>query len=58
MGGPGGFRDVPSAILPVRSLLLAIFVLMAGNGFMATLVSVRLENAGSSALAVGAVGTA
>lgn len=47
-----------NAILPVRSLLLAIFVLMAGNGFMATLVGVRLEAAGSSALTVGAVGTA
>jgi MFS family permease len=49
---------VLNAILPVRSLLLAIFVLMAGNGFMATLVGVRLEGAGSSALTVGAVGTA
>ena len=58
MSGTGGYRDVLSAILPVRSLLLAIFMLMAGNGFMSTLVGVRLENAGSSALAVGAVGTA
>ena len=47
-----------SAILPVRSLLLAILILMAGNGFMSTLVGVRLESAGSSALAVGLVGTA
>lgn len=46
------------AIAPVHSLLLAIFLLMAGNGFMATLVSVRLEQAGSSALVIGAVGTA
>ena len=46
-----------NAILPVRSLLLAIFMLMAGNGFMATLISVRLEAGGSSALTVGAVGT-
>ena len=47
-----------SAIASVRSLLLAIFMLMAGGGFMATLIAVRLERAGSSALVVGAVGTA
>ncbi|AJP71249.1 MFS transporter [Sphingomonas hengshuiensis] len=47
-----------SAMLPVRSLLLAIFMLMAGSGFLATLTSVRLERAGSSALYIGAVGTA
>ena len=49
---------VLSAITPVRSLLLAIFMLMAGGGFMATLIAVRLERAGSGALVVGAVGTA
>lgn len=47
-----------TAILPVRSLLLAIFMLMAGGGFVSTLVSVRLERAGSSALFIGLVGTA
>lgn len=47
-----------NAILPVRSLLLAIFMLMAGGGFMNTLVSVRLERAGSGTLAIGLVGTA
>lgn len=47
-----------SAIAPVRILLLAIFMLMAGSGFMATLIGVRLEQNGSSALVVGAVGTA
>lgn len=46
------------AILPVRSLLIAIFMLMAGGGFMNTLVSVRLERAGSGALLIGLVGTA
>ncbi|KHK92572.1 MFS transporter [Novosphingobium malaysiense] len=46
------------AILPVRSLLIAIFMLMAGGGFMNTLVSVRLERAGSGALIIGLVGTA
>jgi MFS family permease len=49
---------VLSAISSVRSLLLAIFMLMAGGGFMSTLLSVRLERAGSSALTVGVVGTA
>src|SRR5690606_2201825 len=33
-------------------------MLMAGGGFMATLIAVRLERSGSSALVVGAVGTA
>lgn len=47
-----------SAIASVRSLLLAIFVLMAGSGFLATLIAVRLQQAGESALVVGAVGTA
>ncbi|WP_260929411.1 MFS transporter [Novosphingobium sp. 9] len=47
-----------NAILPVRSLLLAIFMLMAGGGFMNTLVSVRLERAGSGTMAIGLVGTA
>jgi MFS family permease len=46
------------AMLSVHSLLLAIFMLMAGGGFMNTLVSVRLERAGSSALQIGLVGTA
>ncbi|MXP42568.1 MFS transporter [Altererythrobacter soli] len=47
-----------SAVSSVRSLLLAIFMLMSGAGFMATLLGVRLERAGSSALTVGIVGTA
>jgi MFS family permease len=47
-----------SAIAPVRSLLLAIFMLMAGSGFMGTLIAVRLERAGDGALLVGAVATA
>lgn len=46
------------AILPVRSLLLAIFILMAGGGFMTTLVGVRLERAGNSEVLIGLVGTA
>jgi len=47
-----------SAISSVRSLLLAIFMLMAGGGFMSTLIAIRLERSGSSALVVGVVGTA
>ncbi len=47
-----------AAVMPVRSLLLAIFVLMAGSGFLATLTAVRLERAGFGALAIGLVGTA
>lgn len=47
-----------SAILPVRSLLIAIFVLMGGSGFMSTLVSLRLERADSGNLVIGAVATA
>lgn len=47
-----------SAIAPVRSLLLAIFMLMAGSGFMAPLLGLRLERAGQSIVVVGAVATA
>lgn len=45
-------------LLPVRTLLLAIFLLMAGSGFLSTLIAVRLEIAGASALTIGLVGTA
>ncbi len=47
-----------TAVRPVRSLLLAIFMLMAGGGFMSTLVGVRLEAEGRSPLLIGAVATA
>lgn len=47
-----------AAIAPVRSLLLAIFMLMAGSGFMATLLSLRLERAGQNTIVIGAVATA
>lgn len=46
-----------SAIASVRSLLLAIFMLMAGSGFMATLLSLRLERAGQSTIIIGLVAT-
>lgn len=45
-------------LLSVRTLLVAIFMLMAGSGFLSTLVAVRLELAGASAVAIGLVGTA
>ena len=47
-----------ASALPVRSLLLAIFMLMAGGGFMTTLVSLRLESGGHGALTIGLVATA
>jgi MFS family permease len=46
-----------SSILSVRSLLLAVFVLMGGSGFLATLLSLRLETAGASPLLIGLIGT-
>ena len=46
------------AIQPVRSLLLSIFMLMAGSGFLATLLSLRLERAGSGTMTIGIVATA
>lgn len=47
-----------SALGPVRSLLVAIFMLMAGAGFIGTLVGFRLEAAGSPAGVIGLVATA
>ncbi|WP_194953812.1 MFS transporter [Sphingopyxis solisilvae] len=45
-------------IPPVRSLLVAIFVMMAGSGFLSTLIGLRLERAGSGTMVIGAVATA
>jgi MFS family permease len=50
--------EVPSSVLNVRSLLVAILMLMAGGGYLTTLVSLRLEARGSSALVIGLVATA
>lgn len=47
-----------SGVKAVRSLLLAIFVLMIGGGVLGTLVSVRLEDAGAGALLIGLTATA
>lgn len=46
------------SLLRVRSLLTAIFALMVGSGFLTTLVSLRLERAGSGTLMIGLVSTA
>lgn len=45
------------AFIPTRSMLLAIFMLMAGNGVMSTLISFRLEDAGTRAGIIGLVAT-
>lgn len=47
-----------AAAMTVRSLLVAIFMLMAGSGFLQTLVSLRLERAGHGTLLIGVVATA
>ncbi|HMO74337.1 MAG TPA: MFS transporter [Sphingopyxis sp.] len=47
-----------ATILPVRSLLIAIFVMMAGSGFLSTLIGLRLERAGSGTMVIGLVATA
>ena len=47
-----------ATLAPVRSLLLAIFVMMAGSGFLSTLIGLRLERAGSDTLLIGLVATA
>ncbi|MGB3166532.1 MAG: MFS transporter [Alteraurantiacibacter sp.] len=41
-----------------RTFLLAIFMLMAGSGFLSTLIAIRLENAGAGSLVIGLVATA
>ena len=47
-----------ASLLSVRTLLLAIFMIMAGGGFLTTLVAIRLEQARSSALVIGLATTA
>ena len=47
-----------TSVYPVRALLLAIFLLMAGSGFLSTLLAVRLEGEGASAGVIGLVATA
>ncbi len=47
-----------ASLANVRTFLLAIFMIMAGSGFLSTLIAVRLEKAGTSALVIGLVATA
>lgn len=47
-----------ASIRPVQSLLIAIFVMMAGSGFLSTLIGLRLERAGSGTMVIGLVATA
>ena len=47
-----------AVVRPVRSLLAAIFILMAGSGFLSTLIGLRLERAGNATLVIGLVATA
>lgn len=42
---------------PVRAILAAIFLLMAGSGFLSTLIAVRLEQDGQSSFVIGLVAT-
>lgn len=42
-----------SSALSVRPLLAAIFILMAGSGFLSTLIAVRLEQGGVASLVIG-----
>lgn len=47
-----------AALAPVRSLLAAIFMLMAGAGFVGSLTALRLEASGAAAAQIGVVATA
>ena len=47
-----------ASLVSVRTLLVAIFVIMAGSGFLSTLVAVRLEATGINAFAIGVVAAA
>lgn len=46
-----------ASALSVRALLLAIFILMAGSGFLSTLIAIRLESAGVPSLVIGLAAT-
>lgn len=51
-------RPMIDRVFAIRGLLLAVFVLMAGNGFMPTLLAMRMEGAGASAPVVGFMASA
>jgi len=46
-----------ASAISVRALLIAIFILMIGSGFLSTLIAVRLEQAGVAALLIGLAAT-
>ena len=46
-----------ASAISVRALLVAIFILMIGSGFLSTLIAVRLEQAGVAALLIGLAAT-
>lgn len=46
-----------NSVASVRTLLIAIFMLMIGSGFLSTLIAVRLEQQGVSALLIGMAAT-
>lgn len=52
-----GMVPMIASVLSVRALLIAIFVLMAGSGFLSTLIAVRLEQDGVGALLIGLAAT-
>ena len=43
------------SIIRILGLLIAIFMLMAGSGFLSTLIGLRLERAGSGTMVIGLV---
>jgi MFS family permease len=45
------------SIASIRTLLLAIFMLMVGSGFLSTLIAVRLEQANAPSLVIGLAAT-
>ena len=47
-----------ASAISVRTILAAIFILMAGSGFLSTLIAIRLEQGGASSLLIGLVATA
>lgn len=47
-----------NTIVSARSILLAIFMLMAGGGVMGALIGIRLQDSGHDAMPIGMVATA
>ena len=54
----GHWASMLAAIRSTRGILPAILILMSGNGFVTSLVSLRLENSGVGAPLIGLVATA